>query len=60
MEIGRLDQSKERLLLADMFFSIWTNQYAYQLSNPLVPLNQQHGWSERPDQWDIVYANMVI
>jgi hypothetical protein len=50
---------KERLRLSDMYFSIWTNQYPYQLSNPLTPLDQQEGWSNGVDQWAIVYGNIV-
>nr|CAG8494478.1 6977_t:CDS:2 [Entrophospora candida] len=44
-QLGSISLAKERLKLSDMYFSIWTNQYPYQLSNPLTPLDQQEGWS---------------
>ena len=58
-QLGSISLPKERLRLSDMYFSIWTNQYPYQLSNPLTPLDQQEGWSNGVDQWAIVYGNIV-
>ncbi|KAF9572895.1 hypothetical protein BGW38_008478 [Lunasporangiospora selenospora] len=44
-----------------MFFSIWTNQYPYQLSNYLIPLDQSFGWSTQSsvDPWAVLYRNML-
>ena len=58
-QLGSISLPKERLRLSDMYFSIWTNQYPYQLSNPLTSLDQQEGWSNGVDQWAIVYGNIV-
>lgn len=58
-QLGSAGLGKDRLRLADMYFSIWTNQYPYQLSNPLTPLEQKEGWSDGVDQWTIVYQNIV-
>ncbi|KAL1917545.1 uncharacterized protein VTP21DRAFT_3938 [Calcarisporiella thermophila] len=57
-QLGQENLPRERLRLADMYFSIWTNQYPYQLSNPLTPLDQDKGWSTSVDQWAIVYGNI--
>ncbi|RUP44737.1 hypothetical protein BC936DRAFT_149067 [Jimgerdemannia flammicorona] len=58
-QLGSNGLSKDRLRVADMYFSIWTNQYPYQMSNPLTPLDQKEGWSDGVDQWRIVYQNIV-
>lgn len=58
-QLGSAGLGKDRLRLADMYFSIWTNQYPWQLSNPLNPLDQKEGWSDAVDQWAIVYQNVV-
>lgn len=58
-QLGSAGLGKDRLRLADMYFSIWTNQYPWQLSNPLNPLDQNEGWSDGVDQWAIVYQNVV-
>ncbi|GAB5587593.1 hypothetical protein Unana1_02493 [Umbelopsis nana] len=57
-QLGSAGLGKDRLRLADMYFSIWTNQYPWQLSNPLNPLDQKEGWSDAVDQWAIVYQNV--
>ncbi|KAG2180100.1 hypothetical protein INT43_003888 [Umbelopsis isabellina] len=57
-QLGSAGLGKDRLRLADMYFSIWTNQYPWQLSNPLSPLDQNEGWSDSVDQWSIVYQNV--
>ncbi|RUP44738.1 hypothetical protein BC936DRAFT_149067 [Jimgerdemannia flammicorona] len=57
-QLGSNGLSKDRLRVADMYFSIWTNQYPYQMSNPLTPLDQKEGWSDGVDQWRIVYQNI--
>lgn len=58
-QLGVLNLGREELLLADMFFTIFSNQYPYQLSNPLTALDQRQGWSTSVDQWTIVYGNIV-
>jgi hypothetical protein len=58
-QLGSAGLGKDRLRLADMYFSIWTNQYPWQLSNPLSPLDQNEGWSDGVDQWAIVHQNVV-
>lgn len=47
-----------------MFFSLWTNEYAEQMPNDLVPIDVEGGevgWSrgEGVDQWSVVYGNIV-
>jgi hypothetical protein len=56
-QLGSISLSKDRLKLADRYFSLWTNQYPYQLSNPLTPLDKKDGWDV--DQWNTVYNNIV-
>lgn len=51
--------AKARLRVIDMYFSIWTNQYPYQLVNYLTPLDQKDGWSDATDHWSIVFRNML-
>ncbi|CAG8507509.1 3144_t:CDS:2 [Paraglomus occultum] len=58
-QVGSTAMPKDRLRLLDMYFSLWTNQYPYQLSNPLTPLEQEGAWSTGVDQWAIVYANIL-
>lgn len=49
----------EQTRVVDMYFTIFANRYVVQFVNKLFPLDQQFGWSERPDQWNIVYTNMM-
>ncbi|PKK80830.1 hypothetical protein RhiirC2_723542 [Rhizophagus irregularis] len=56
-QLGSISLIKDRLKLADRYFSLWTNQYPYQLSNPLTPLDQKDGWGV--DQWNMVYNNIL-
>lgn len=58
---GNSNLAKDRLRVIDMYFSIWTNQYPYQLVNYLMPLDQKNGWSTdgAVDHWTVVYRNMV-
>ncbi|KAF9896037.1 hypothetical protein BX616_008267, partial [Lobosporangium transversale] len=58
---GNTTLSKERFKVIDMYFSIWTNQYPYQLVNYLTPLDQKNGWSTEGvnDHWSIVFRNML-
>ncbi|KAH8923215.1 hypothetical protein BT69DRAFT_1350303 [Atractiella rhizophila] len=56
--------AKEEKMVADMFFSIWTNDRVEQMSNDLTPVvldDQKVGWSEGlgEDQWTIVYRNIL-
>ncbi|KAF8932492.1 hypothetical protein BGZ52_010055 [Haplosporangium bisporale] len=53
--------AKDRTRVVDMYFSIWTNQYPYQLINGLTPLDQKNGWSTEgvSDHWAIVFRNMI-
>ncbi|GAA5892102.1 hypothetical protein JCM5296_004060 [Sporobolomyces johnsonii] len=56
----RRDQS----LVADMFFSLWTNSYPEQWPNDLVPIDVEGGevgWSRSAgvDQWAVVYGNIL-
>ncbi|KAF9330782.1 hypothetical protein BG006_006292 [Podila minutissima] len=53
--------AKDRTRVVDMYFSIWTNQYPYQLINGLTPLDQKNGWSTEgvSDHWAIVFRNML-
>ncbi|KAF9100044.1 hypothetical protein BGX29_006833 [Mortierella sp. GBA35] len=57
---GNSNLAKDRLRVIDMYFSIWTNQYPYQLVNYLMPLDQKNGWSTdgAVDHWTVVYRNM--
>ncbi|KAF9915071.1 hypothetical protein BX616_006963 [Lobosporangium transversale] len=58
---GNSNLAKDRLKVIDMYFSIWTNQYPYQLVNYLTPLDQKNGWSTdgATDHWAIVFRNML-
>lgn len=58
---GNSNLAKDRLRVIDMYFSIWTNQYPYQLVNSLTPLDQSNGWSTEgvSDHWAIVFRNML-
>ncbi|KAG0293506.1 hypothetical protein BGZ96_002735 [Linnemannia gamsii] len=58
---GNSNLAKDRLKVIDMYFSIWTNQYPYQLVNYLMPLDQKNGWSTdgAVDHWTVVYRNMM-
>ncbi|KAF9179705.1 hypothetical protein BGZ51_006733, partial [Haplosporangium sp. Z 767] len=53
--------AKDRYKVIDMYFSIWTNQYPYQLVSYLTPLDQKNGWSTEGvnDHWSIVFRNML-
>ncbi|KAG0333713.1 hypothetical protein BG004_000725 [Podila humilis] len=53
--------AKDRTKVVDMYFSIWTNQYPYQLINGLTALDQKNGWSTEgvSDHWAIVFRNML-
>ncbi|OZJ06523.1 hypothetical protein BZG36_00458 [Bifiguratus adelaidae] len=59
-QLGAVGLGKDRLRLADMYFSIWNNDFPWQFSNPLTPLEQKGAWSESEgvDQWAIVYYNI--
>ncbi|KAF9359798.1 hypothetical protein BGX34_008133 [Mortierella sp. NVP85] len=58
---GNSNLAKDRLRVIDMYFSIWTNQYPYQLVNYLTPLDRKNGWSTDgvSDHWAIVFRNML-
>ncbi|KAF9349137.1 hypothetical protein BGX26_012532 [Mortierella sp. AD094] len=58
---GNTTLAKDRFKVIDMYFSIWTNQYPYQLVNYLTPLDQKNGWSPEGvnDHWSIVFRNML-
>ncbi|KAF9141577.1 hypothetical protein BGX30_004540 [Mortierella sp. GBA39] len=58
---GNSNLAKDRLKVIDMYFSLWTNQYPYQLVNYLMPLDQKNGWSTdgAVDHWTVVYRNMM-
>ncbi|KAF9925066.1 hypothetical protein BGZ67_008926 [Mortierella alpina] len=58
---GNTTLAKDRFKVIDMYFSIWTNQYPYQLVNYLTPLDQKNGWSTEVvnDHWSIVFRNML-
>ncbi|CAG8647386.1 1037_t:CDS:2 [Acaulospora morrowiae] len=58
-QVGSTSLGRERLRLLDIYFSLWTNQYPYQLSSPLAPSDQINGWSNGVDQWSVVYANIL-
>lgn len=54
--------SRDQALVADMFFSLWTNAYPEQMPNDLVPIDVEGGevgWSRGVDQWAVVYGNIV-
>ncbi|KAG0311415.1 hypothetical protein BGZ97_011896, partial [Linnemannia gamsii] len=57
---GNTTLGKDRFKVIDMYFSIWTNQYPYQLVNYLTPLDQKNDWgTERvSDHWGVVFRNM--
>jgi hypothetical protein len=59
MQLGGSNLWKERIQLADLFFSLWRNQYPIVLSHALAPLDQSSSWSGRIDQWSVVYEHMV-
>ncbi|KAF9428342.1 hypothetical protein BGZ94_002740 [Podila epigama] len=52
-----MDRSK----VIDLYFSIWTNQYPYQLVNYLTELDQNKEWSneEVDNHWSTVFINML-
>ncbi|GAA5996752.1 uncharacterized protein JCM10292_003182 [Rhodotorula paludigena] len=53
--------SRDQSLVADMFFSLWTNAYPEQMPNDLVPIDVEGGevgWSRGVDQWAVVYGNI--
>ncbi|KAF8969783.1 hypothetical protein BGZ46_010599, partial [Entomortierella lignicola] len=58
---GNTTLAKERFKVIDMYFSIWTNQYPYQLVNYLTPLDQKNSWDTEGvnDHWGIVFRNML-
>ncbi|KAF9971456.1 hypothetical protein BGZ73_005609 [Actinomortierella ambigua] len=58
---GNSNLAKDRLRVVDMYFSLWTNQYPYQLVNYLTPLDQSNAWSEDgvADHWKVVFGNML-
>ncbi|KAF9339951.1 hypothetical protein BGZ91_004112 [Linnemannia elongata] len=58
---GNTTLAKDRFKVIDMYFSIWTNQYPYQLVNYLTPLDQKNDWgTERvSDHWGVVFRNML-
>ncbi|KAG0368062.1 hypothetical protein BC939DRAFT_504567 [Gamsiella multidivaricata] len=58
---GNTTLAKDRFKVIDMYFSIWTNQYPYQLVSYLTPLDQKNGWSTEGvnDHWSIVFRNML-
>ncbi|KAF8924259.1 hypothetical protein EDD21DRAFT_374090 [Dissophora ornata] len=58
---GNTTLAKDRFKVIDMYFSLWTNQYPYQLVNYLTPLDQKNGWSTEGvnDHWSIVFRNML-
>ncbi|KAG0309392.1 hypothetical protein BGZ98_002898 [Dissophora globulifera] len=58
---GNTTLAKDRFKVIDMYFSLWTNQYPYQLVNYLTPLDQKNGWSTEgvSDHWSIVFRNML-
>ncbi|KAF9901852.1 hypothetical protein EC991_005610 [Linnemannia zychae] len=58
---GNTTLAKDRFKVIDMYFSIWTNQYPYQLVNYLTPLDRTTDWgTERvSDHWGIVFRNML-
>ncbi|KAI8143509.1 hypothetical protein BJV82DRAFT_514706 [Fennellomyces sp. T-0311] len=41
-QLGKSALGKDRIRLADMYFSIWTNQYPWILSNPLLLASGNH------------------
>ncbi|GAA5875947.1 hypothetical protein JCM8547_008355 [Rhodosporidiobolus lusitaniae] len=54
---------RDQALVADMFFSLWTNSYPEQMPNDLVPIDVEGGevgWSRGAgvDQWKVVYGNI--
>lgn len=54
--------SRDQSLVADIFFSLWTNSYPEQMPNELVPIDVEGGevgWSRGVDQWAVVYGNIV-
>ncbi|GAA5957495.1 hypothetical protein JCM10213_003904 [Rhodosporidiobolus nylandii] len=55
--------SREQALVADMFFSLWSNSYPEQMSNDLVPIDVDGGQSARSrrhgaDERALLYANI--
>lgn len=55
--------SRDQSLVADMFFSLWTNSYPEQMPDDLVPIDVEGGevgWSrgDGVDQWAVVYGNI--
>ncbi|CAG8439188.1 12774_t:CDS:2 [Funneliformis mosseae] len=63
-QLGSISLMKDRLKFADVYFSLWTNQYPYQLSNPLITLDKKDGWKAgvnqwNVDQWNLFYNNIL-
>ncbi|KAG0346809.1 hypothetical protein BG005_000520 [Podila minutissima] len=58
---GNSTLSMDRSKVIDMYFSIWTNQYPYQLVNYLTELDQKKEWSneEVDSHWSTVFINML-
>ncbi|KAF9922269.1 hypothetical protein FBU30_007629 [Linnemannia zychae] len=58
---GNTTLAKDRFKVIDMYFSIWTNQYPYQLVNYLTAFDQKNDWgTERvSDHWSVVFRNMT-
>ncbi|KAG0057825.1 hypothetical protein BGZ83_000012 [Gryganskiella cystojenkinii] len=58
---GNTTLAKDRYKVIDMYFSIWSNQYPYQLVNYLTPLDQKSAWSteEVEQHWSTVFRNML-
>ncbi|KEI37569.1 uncharacterized protein L969DRAFT_52531 [Mixia osmundae IAM 14324] len=59
-----IQMDRDSVLLADMYFGLWTNTYPEQMSNPLEPIDVEGGevgWSRgsEVDQWTVVYANIL-
>ncbi|KAI9143800.1 hypothetical protein BKA69DRAFT_1122848 [Paraphysoderma sedebokerense] len=59
--LGKLSKEipREKYLNIDIFFSIFTNRYPFQLTSRLKPLPQPNAWSDRNDSMEIVFRYML-
>ncbi|KAF9970599.1 hypothetical protein BGZ73_006665 [Actinomortierella ambigua] len=58
MQLGGSNLWKERVQVADMYFTLWRNQYPYVLTHALAPMDQSSAWSQRNDPWVEVHSSL--
>ncbi|KAG0223985.1 hypothetical protein BGW42_005419 [Actinomortierella wolfii] len=58
MQLGGSNLWKERIQHADMYFTLWRNQYPYVLTHALAPMDQSSAWSQRIDPWSEIHSTL--